>query len=187
MFGSDSRSEDDYTRIHREVFTPLAEAGAAVLVLDHVAKTALSTGYATGTGAKKRAMNGAYYAVKVIERFTPGEGGAASLTILKDRPGGVRANTQSETAAVFRLDSRADAWSWEFHPGRSADERIADQLTADVAFVLALDPFPSSRDAVIKAAREATGKGWRNSRADAALKAARNRQGVGPTTLPLND
>lgn len=190
MFGGDSRSEDDYTRVNREVFSPLAEAGAAVLTLDHVAKTALSTGYATGTGAKKRAMNGAYYSVKIVERFSPNEGGAAAFTILKDRPGGVRAKTASETAAVFRLDVHKDgSWGWEFYPGRSEDDRIADHAAADVAFVLALEPFPSSRPALQKAVREASaeGKGWSNGRAHAALKAARERQGITTlTTFPAS-
>ncbi|GAB3410957.1 hypothetical protein GCM10027515_31910 [Schumannella luteola] len=188
MFGGDSNSADDYTRVHREVFARLAATGAAVLVIDHLAKTALSTGYASGTGAKKRAMDGAYYGVKLVEPFRPGEGGASAFTILKDRHGGVRAKTPGETAAVFRLDSRSDAWTWEFYPGRSADERSADQLSADVAFVLALDSFPASRAALQGAVRDASsdGKAWSNERASAALKAAKERQGAGPYTFPLS-
>ncbi len=183
MFGGDSRSEDDYTRVNRDVFSALAEAGAAVLTLDHVAKTALSSGYATGTGAKKRAMNGAYYSVKVIDRFAPGQGGAAALTILKDRPGGVRAKTASDTAAVFRLDARDGSWSWDFHPGRSDDERSADGLEQDVATVLALEPFPASRTALQGALRAISGKGWNNERARIALAEATQRR---MTTFPLD-
>lgn len=173
MLGAKSNDDGDYTRVHRAVFTPLADAGSAVLVLDHLAKTALSTGYASGTGAKKRAMDGAYYGITAVEAFRPGVGGAAALKILKDRHGGVRAKTASDTAAVFRLDSRAGAMTWEFWPGKSDEQRLSDRDRADVEFVLSLDPLPASRTGVIAAAREATGKGWAKERADAALQAAR--------------
>lgn len=183
MFDGDSNSADDYSRVHREVFAPLAAAGAAVLVIDHLAKTALTTGYASGTGAKKRAMDGAYYGVKLVETYRPGVGGASALSILKDRHGGVRATTPSDTAAVFRLDSRHDQWTWEFHPGRSDEDRADEQADADVAFVLALDPFPTGRAVLQAAVKAKNGKGWGNDRAHAALTAARARQGV--ATFPL--
>jgi hypothetical protein len=183
MFGGDSNSSDDFTRVHREVFVPLARAGAAVLAIDHLAKTALGTGYASGTGAKKRAVDGAYYGVKLVESFRPGVGGAAALTILKDRHGGVRATTPGETAAVFRLDSRVDEWSWEFHVGRSDDERAAAGAEADIATVLALDPFPTSRTALQSALRDINGKGWNNERAHAALTQAAARRA---STFPID-
>lgn len=173
MLGAKSNDDGDYTRVHRAVFTPLADAGTAVLVLDHLAKTALTTGYASGTGAKKRAMDGAYYGISAIEAFRPGVGGAAALKILKDRHGGVRAKTAGDTAAVFRLDSRDSAMTWEFWPGKSNEQRLDDRQRADVDFVLTLEPLPTSRHGVIAAVKEATGKGWAKDRADAALKAAR--------------
>jgi hypothetical protein len=188
MFGGDSNSADDYSTVHRAVFTPLADVNAAVLVLDHLAKTALGTGYASGTGAKKRTMDGAYYGVKSIEAFRPGVGGGAALTILKDRFGGVAASSEGETAAVFRLDSRADQWTWEFYPGKSPEERAGDQLEADVAFILALDEFPKSKEVVIAAVRAKSedGKGWRAARAHAALTEARNRRGA-LTVIPAEN
>ncbi len=178
LLGGDSNDADDYSRVHRAVFAPLAAAGAAVVVLDHLAKTSAGSGYASGTGAKKRAMDGAYYSIKLVEAFRPGAGGAAALGILKDRHGGVRATTPSDTAAVFRLDSRGGSWSFEFHPGRSDQERADERLNADVAFVLALPDFPSSRPALQAAVKAANGSGpgWGNDRAHAALKAARERR-----------
>ncbi|MFE1644925.1 bifunctional DNA primase/polymerase [Microbacterium sp. P01] len=173
MHGAKSNDDGDYTRVHRAVFTPLADAGAAVLVLDHLAKTALTTGYASGTGAKKRAMDGAYYGINIVEAFRPGVGGAAALKILKDRHGGVRAATEGDTAAVFRLDSRGGAMTWEFWPGKSDERRLDDRARADLEFVLSLDPLPTSRLGVIDAVKAETGKGWAKDRADAALKAAR--------------
>lgn len=176
LLGGDSNDADDYSRVHRAVFAPLAAAGAAVVVCDHLAKTSAGSGYASGTGAKKRAMDGAYYSIKLVEAFRPGVGGAAALGILKDRHGGVRATTPSDTAAVFRLDSRGESWTWEFHPGRSDQERADERLDADVAFVLALPDFPTSRPALQAAVKAANGSGWGNDRAHAALKAARERR-----------
>lgn len=171
MFGADSNSADDYSGVHRAVFAPLAAVGAAVLLLDHLAKTASGSGYASGTGAKKRAMDGAYYGVKVVEAFRPGAGGAAALTILKDRHGGVRATSASDTAAVFRLDSRHGDWTWEFHPGRSDEARLTD----DVEALIALDPRPTSRSQVQEAMRDPkTGRSWGNDRAAAALRGLRD-------------
>jgi hypothetical protein len=84
---------------------------------------------------------------------------------------------------VFRLDSRAGEWSWEFHPGRSDDERAADGLEQDVAAVLALKPLPTSRTALQSALRDATGRGWKNERASAALAEASRRLAM---TFPLD-
>lgn len=186
LFGGDSNSNDDYRRIHRETLLPLARLGAAVLVLDHVTKEEGRGGYAIGAGAKKAAIDGSYLAVAVMDPFVPGEGGAAALTILKDRHGGLRAASpagKNPTAAVFRLDSRAGSSSWEFHPGRSVEERSDEQAEADVEFVLSLDPFPTSRTKLQAALKASQGKGWRDERANAALTEARRRRDA-LTTFP---
>lgn len=187
LFGGDSNSNDDYRRIHRETLLPLARLGAAVLVLDHVTKEEGRGGYAIGAGAKKAAIDGTYLAVAVMDPFVPGVGGSAALTILKDRHGGLRAASpagKNPTAAVFRLDSRAGSSTWEFHPGRSAEERNDEQAEADVTFVLSLDPFPTSRTKLQAALKASQGKGWRDERANAALIEARRRRET-PTTFPI--
>jgi hypothetical protein len=190
LFGGDSNSNDDYRRIHREILTPLTRAGAAVLVLDHEAKANGPGGYAIGASAKKAAIDGSYLAVSAVEPFTPGQGGAAALSILKDRFGGLRAESpggKNPSAAVFRLDSRGGSSTWEFWRGRTEDERAGEQVDADVAFVLALPEFPASRtvlQAAVKAAHD--GKGWGNDRAHAALTSARARRDAQATTFPLS-
>ncbi len=191
LFGGDSNSNDDYRRIHREILSPLADLGAAVLVLDHESKANGPGGYAIGASAKKAAIDGSYLAVSPVEPFVPGQGGAAALSILKDRHGGLRAVSPSgknPTAAVFRLDSRGGVTTHEFYPGKGADERADDRLDSDVAFVLALPEFPASRTALQAAvrAKESDGKGWNNNRAHAALQAARQRRTT-LTTFPIDD
>ncbi|WP_372469207.1 AAA family ATPase [Microbacterium maritypicum] len=188
LMGGESNSNDDYRRIHREILSPLADGGAAVLVLDHVTKEEGRGGYAIGAGAKKAAIDGSYLAVMPVEPFVPGVGGAASLTILKDRHGGVRAQSpsgKSPTAAVFRLDSRDGASTWEFWRGRSDDERDDAQAQADVEHVLALDPFPTSRSKLQAVLKAAQGKAWGNDRAHAALTEARRRRESAMTTIPI--
>ena len=192
LLGGDSNSNDDARRIGREVFTPLADLGAAVLVIDHVNRAeGASGGYAIGASGKKAAIDGSYLSVAIVEPFVPGQGGAAALSILKDRHGGLRAVSpagKNPTAAVFRLDSRSNVSTWEFYPGKGADERADDRLEADVAFVLALPEFPASRTALQAAvrAKETDGKGWNNNRAHAALQAARARRTT-LTTFPIDD
>lgn len=188
LMGGESNSNDDYRRIHREVLSPLADLGAAVLVLDHVTKEEGRGGYAIGAGAKKAAIDGSYLAVAPVEPFVPGVGGAAALSILKDRHGGLRAASpagKSPTAAVFRLDSRSGVSTWEFHPGRSAEERDDEQAEADVVHVLSLVPFPESRPKLQAALKAAQGKAWGNDRAHAALTEARRRRESAAMTFPI--
>lgn len=148
LWGLDSNSNDDYRLWHREVPAALADLGAAVHLIDHVTKADAPGGYAIGAGAKKGAVSGASFAVAAVEPFVPGIGGAAALTILKDRPGALRASSpagRSPTAAVFRLDSRGGSSTWEFWRGRDADEKTAEQSDADVAALNDLDPPPTSK------------------------------------------
>ncbi|MEV8265850.1 AAA family ATPase [Microbacterium sp. NPDC077057] len=188
LMGGESNSNDDYRRIHREILSPLADGGAAVLVHDHVTKEEGRGGYAIGAGAKKAAIDGSYLAVAPVEPFVPGIGGAASLSILKDRHGGLRAESpagKSPTAAVFRLDSRDGTSSWEFWRGRAAEDREGEQAEADVAHVLTLDPFPTSRTKLQAALKASQGKAWSTDRAQAAYTEARRRRESAPTTFPI--
>ncbi|WP_232711296.1 MULTISPECIES: AAA family ATPase [unclassified Microbacterium] len=113
LFGASSNDSDDYTRVHRAVLTALARTGTGVLAIDHEAKGTDSRNYgATGTMAKKRAVDGALIRVTNVSPFTPGRGGEAQLSIVKDRHGALRAiSTASREPIVcnFTLDSRGDA------------------------------------------------------------------------------
>ncbi|MGO1851372.1 AAA family ATPase [Microbacterium sp.] len=177
MFGGDSNSADEYSAVHRAALTSFAATGAGVLALDHVSKGAgrsLSEG-ATGSHAKKRAVDGVMLRVGVIEAFAPGSGGAASLSIAKDRHGGVREYSptggegQEPIAAVFRLEYEPSGRAhWTLHPGRLADDR----LDADVAALSRLVPPPTSKTDVKARMR------WGTDRALAALQEWRDRGGA---------
>lgn len=91
LFRANSNSADDFTVVHTDVIKPLKQAGAAVLVVDHLPKSAESRQHGpTGTAAKTRAVGGIAVRVSAERAFRPGEGGAAKLELFKDRHGGVR-------------------------------------------------------------------------------------------------
>lgn len=189
LFGYDPNSNSDYRAWHAEIPQRLSAFGSSVWQIDHTNR-ADGDGfrYAGGAGQKLGAISGAQYGVAVVEPFVPGHGGASALKILKDRPGGVRAASpagKSPTAAVFRLDSRDGACTWEFWRGRDDSDRREEQADADVAYVLSLDPFPTSRTALQAALKASQGKGWSNDRAYAALEAARTRRDS-LTTFPID-
>ncbi|BCP15671.1 hypothetical protein MINTM021_25800 [Mycobacterium paraintracellulare] len=115
MLGGSSNSDDEYTVANRAVLQPLANAGAAVIGIDHLAKNAISRAAGpTGTPAKRRAIGGASIRVQVARQLVPGHGGSAHLFINKDRHGGLRkhcpaanGNQREQLAGTFVM-SRPD-------------------------------------------------------------------------------
>jgi hypothetical protein len=150
MFGASSNSADEYTAVHRQVFTALANSGACVLLIDHLPKSGTAAEYgATGTIAKKRAIDGALYRVTMKQPFVPGEGGKASLSVLKDRHGSVRQIAQrlgakkEPLAANFHLIG-GDATDWKFYPPSELDSSNTSKTESDVEILKALDEPPFS-------------------------------------------
>lgn len=98
---------DDVLRWMDLLPRPIAATGAAVLMIDHVAKDPEQRGrWARGSGAKLGAVDGASYQVKLIAPFARNKAGAVKLVIAKDRPGGVGAI--GDTAAVVKIEPHAD-------------------------------------------------------------------------------
>ncbi|MDH6236233.1 bifunctional DNA primase/polymerase [Cryobacterium sp. CG_9.6] len=157
LFGASSDSADDFTGVNRQVAAKLATHGACVVTIDHLAKGHDSRAYgASGTMAKKRASNGAYYEVQTVIAFTPSGGGRADLRIVKDRPGNIRDNSPREgkrpRAASFSLgrDNR-DQPQWKFYapeeapvkpPTRTLEVQVVE---TDVDKLRALNPPPISK------------------------------------------
>lgn len=153
LLGLSSNSPDDYTIAHRRTLTSLSNAGAAVIVIDHLPKSddARSRGQ-TGTMAKRRAVNGVSLRVTLAESFAPGRGGAASMVVEKDRPGGVRAYCpagKNQPAGRFVMTTYGDGTtSWKVTAPAIVDPRSASDR--DVAELDALDPPPRSQRDVQK-------------------------------------
>src|SRR5690606_31386538 len=162
LFGSSSNSADEYTNAHRSVLKPLVKSGAAVLVIDHLAKGSDSRSFGPGgTTAKRRSIGGTSLRVTVKEAFTPGKGGSAWLTVNKDRHGGLRqhcppggkeslagpfclgpqATEDGILEAIIRAPSADDRPPRSFAIGAADSARTGD----DVAALDALDPPPKSK------------------------------------------
>lgn len=93
LLGKSSNSGDEYLEAHRMVLQPLANAGAAMVAIDHPAKNLASrTMGPTGSSAKRQAVGGVSLRVRHSRQFIPGKGGSAGLYINKDLHGGVRAH-----------------------------------------------------------------------------------------------
>lgn len=85
----------------------LSRTGAAVVMLDHVAKSADDRGrWARGSGAKLGMVDGAAYSLKTSVGFSRSKAGAMRVVIAKDRPGGV--GSIGETAAMVSIEPAAD-------------------------------------------------------------------------------
>lgn len=171
MLGLSSNSPDDYSLAHRAVLSAPAAAGACVIAVDHLPKGEDARKHGqTGTVAKRRAVNGASYRVTCQETFAPGRGGAASLTVSKDRPGGVRAHCptakrgEAQPAGRFVMTPRADGrLDWMVTEPRVFTG--GGPLAGDIAELDALDPPPrSSRDVQTRLR-------WGSDRATTALRA----------------
>lgn len=97
---------DDATAFIKRVPRPLAAAGAAVLMLDHLGRDKKSRGgFAIGAQAKKAGIDVAYE-LEVVEPFGRGVDGHARLYVRKDRPGHVRAHCSGrERVGDFHVTS----------------------------------------------------------------------------------
>lgn len=152
LFRFSSNSADDFTIAHAEVIKPLACAGAAVLVVDHLAKNDASREKGpTGSHAKTRAVGGLSVRVTAQREFSPGNGGAALLELNKDRHGGIRKHCPGSKPAIgtFELVPFGDT-SLEYRFVSGATKRCDDgtQLDDDVtALRQACETKPSVRQA----------------------------------------
>lgn len=109
MFQGDSDKSDHISDILRQTASAYADTGAAVVLIDHLPKGSPGQGrntkFPVGGHAKKRAANGVMVLVTLEENFVPGRVGSAKLTIVKDRPGGVRSQCFGDVFGVFTMDS----------------------------------------------------------------------------------
>lgn len=181
LYGANSYSGDDFTDVNARVLKPLAKAGAAVLVIDHLSKGADSRNFGpVGTAAKRRAIGGVSLRVTVKDAFTPGSGGAAYLKINKDRHGGLREHCptgdREPLAGTFTMRVFHDALTGEIKAADGTENVSNDHalsasqsrdVAADVALLDTLDPPPQSKRDVCQRMN------WGDSRAQTALKAWR--------------
>lgn len=172
MFGANSNDADDYTRVNRQVLAALAAAGAGVLAIDHEAKSVESRTYgATGSAAKKRAVDGALIRVTNIRPFAPGQGGEAQLSIVKDRHGALRqlgVGSGEPRIAGFTLTAIDDDGLLARFPV-PITANVFDAPVDDIDALADLTPPPASVRDVMARLR------WGRPRAQQALRVYRQR------------
>jgi hypothetical protein len=138
MWGKGSNSGDEFTQWHHDLPERIARAtGAAVVVIDHVAKPGGNGGnsrFAIGSQAKMAVLTGAAYLVDVETPFAPGRPGKVVMRVAKDRPGDVRAHSGKVTAnrlqpwARVTIDGTSDGAkiTLAFEPIDDDDEQLDD-------------------------------------------------------------
>lgn len=153
LFGGNNDSADDFTKITRATAAPLARAGSAVVLIDHMAKNSESRKYgAGGTMAKRRRVGGTQLRVSVDVPLRKGQGGSLRLLIRKDRHSGLRAHCHpAPDAEGLQL-----AGTFIIDPGDTAWCVAVDPLTADTTSVR---PMAPGRAKYVEAARS-LGDGW---------------------------
>lgn len=125
--GLDEDSNREVIRWMDTLPRPCARAGAAVLLIDHVAKDPQQRGrYARGAGGKLAAIDGATYSLTVDQAFDREHVGRLKLHIAKDRPGGV--GPVGKVAAVLHVEpsGRGQVVRMRFDPDTTS-LGVADQ------------------------------------------------------------
>lgn len=104
--GLDPNSNADVAKWLLGLPAVAAASGAAVVVIDHVVKDSDARGRWAIGAQHKLAHVPVAYSVTCTEPFAPGAIGRATITISKDRPGGVRSFALGrKTAATLVIDS----------------------------------------------------------------------------------
>lgn len=150
MWGGETKDNDTITTWTRLFPRTLARAtGAAVVLIDHVAKNADSRGrFAIGGQAKLAAIDGAAYLIEPIDPVAPGKYGQLTIRVTKDRPGTVRAvsgawrkTDRTQEAAVATIDATGKHLTYKIRKPRTEDEiketREAERDRLIIEYVIA--------------------------------------------------
>lgn len=104
----------DVLSFFRRQIRPFAEqAGAAVLVADHVTKNGKAGSWARGSGAKLGRYDGVSYEIKLGKPYSPAEAGFVRLTISKDRKGGIGSKGKTVADLHFIPSEKGTETRWE--------------------------------------------------------------------------
>jgi hypothetical protein len=108
-FGLESLDENKDVEVGpwlRRVARVLADAGPAVVLVDHATKAADNPLHPSGSKRKRAAITGASYLLEVVRPLTRDDGGRLRLTCAKDRHGNYR---RGDVAATVDLAVYPDA------------------------------------------------------------------------------
>jgi hypothetical protein len=143
----------DVLGFFRNRLRPFAEAGAAVLVSDHVSKNAENRGrWQRGSGAKMGRYDGVSYALAIGEAYRPGrpemgdagKAGYVRLLVSKDRLGGVGVLHQAVAHLLLTPDGAATHLEWK--EPQEAGEFMPTVLMGKISRHLQTNPSASARE-----------------------------------------
>ncbi|MGX1711383.1 AAA family ATPase [Streptomyces albidoflavus] len=163
LFGLELKDNTDIAKFGRTLLRPLADAGAAVVTLDHVVKSNENRGrYSIGGVHKLNGLNGVMYQLENHRPFGVGVTGKSIVRIAKDRPGQIRKNGLPHKTGmhwyadlVVKSESAEFAEAHLYAPSQRTDE---ERETDDEERRLA-DLKRKVLDALRKAPDPLTGKG----------------------------
>lgn len=124
--GYDENSNSDVTRWADLVVNPLAAAGAAVVLLDHVSKpsgndNAKRARGGRGAGAKLALISGASYEVKIGRAYSRTRAGSMRAIIAKDRIGFVGGIGEVAAEVLLRPSEEGKRIAIELNPKAASD------------------------------------------------------------------
>jgi hypothetical protein len=135
----------------RSYIRPFAEAGCAVLILDHVAKSQESRGrFARGAGSKLGRYDGAVYQIELGKAYTPDVAGFVRLKVSKDRNGGIGV-PRGQVAFELHFQPMGDETQVQFvQPNQSKGEFLPTCLMEKVSRWVELNPGGVSANQIEK-------------------------------------
>jgi hypothetical protein len=118
LLGLKSTLDTDVAAFHRMLPRPFADAGACVLLIDHVVKSKEGdTRFAIGSQHKLAGVTGASYELQGVRPFGRGIIGEAKLAVAKDRPGFIRGMAQgARNIATVTLDATQEHYELTLEP-----------------------------------------------------------------------
>lgn len=147
--GVDENKDAEVGPWYRRVARPLADTGAAVLLIDHSTKASDSPLHPSGSKRKRAAVGGASYLVEAVKPFVKGEGGRLRLTCAKDRHGNYR---QGDTVGDLVMQSDGFNMSLKLYApsGPTDGPGVEVELAARAAVAAAqAESGPLSRTALV--------------------------------------
>lgn len=155
--GVDENHDNEVAPWFRYVARRLADAGAAVIPIDHGTKAGDTPFYPSGSKRKRAMVSGTAVYVEVIRPLTREDGGRLRLVCAKDRHGTYRRGEAIGELDVFIRPNGKLGWSFGPPPAEPESPAIAGLEVAMRAAVRAvrrlsdLDPEPPSRNMVLAA------------------------------------
>jgi hypothetical protein len=113
LHGLDPNSGRDIQTLQRELVEPLRAHGAAVIVIDHLAKAKDGRGRYSIGSERKLGVVDVHLGFEVVRPFGRGKTGAVKITVHKDRPGHLPRPKAADLELRSDPDTGRITWTWQ--------------------------------------------------------------------------